>query len=310
MQLDQLRYFVAVAEELNFRRAAERLHVSQPPLSYHIKALETEFGIRLFDRTTREVSLTEAGTHLLEKARRILGLTDETKEDMRNIAAGGIGLLRIGFAMSASFHRFFYTSVYRYRKDFPAVKLTLTQGISRTQIDNLLTDRVDVGFLRWPVEQIEGLTVLPLSHDDLVMAMHRSHPQAAQERVSLSSFKDDPFICYPAKDSLGIGIYGKILQLCERAGFVPQIVQEALEPSVTIGLVAAGLGVAIVLSAVQCIRLPDVVFRPIADQHSQSSLFLAHRASESSRRVQAFKQVVLDCCEGPQRQWAADVRQR
>lgn len=292
MQLDQLRYFIAVAEELSFRRAAERLRVSQPPLSYHIKALEEEFGSLLFNRTTREVSLTDAGQHLLEKARRLVDLAGETVNEMRSIAAGGAGTLRIGFTMSTSFHRFFYNSVHRYRQLFPAVAVTLSEGVSRRQIDNLLTDRIDIGFFRWPISEIAGLTLTAISKDALVVAMHRSHPQAGRTAIDLTELKNEPFISYPQSSGADIGIYGKIRQLCERAGFVPNVVQEALEPSLTIGLVAAGLGVAIVPSAVQCIQIDDVVFRPIADDLAEATLYLAFREGDRSPRVESFQEIV------------------
>ncbi len=161
MQLDQLRYFVAVAGELHFRRAAERLHISQPPLSFHIKALEREVGTQLLNRNTRQVSLTEAGAAFLVRARRILSDVAEATEEVKRISTGRAGSLRIGFTISTSFHPFFCDSVFRYRRAYPEVTVSLSENVSERQIDVLLEERLDVGFLRGRFDQVAGLTMSP-----------------------------------------------------------------------------------------------------------------------------------------------------
>src|SRR5258708_8228631 len=297
MQIDQLRYFVAVAGELHFRRAAERLHISQPPLSFHIKALEQELGTQLLNRNTSQVSLTEAGAAFLVRATRILSDVTEAAEEVKRISAGRAGSLRIGFTISTSFHPFFCDSVFRYRRAYPEVMVSLSENVSERQIDVLLEGRLEVGFLRGRFDPVAGVTMSALTREALVLALHRSHPLASKARVSPSSLRSEPFISYPA--NAGVGIYRQILALCERAGFEPRVVQEALEPSVIMGLVAAGLGVAIVPSSLQSIRIADVVFVPLDDPEAVATLYVAYRSNDDSPRVVAFGEFVLCvCCPG------------
>jgi DNA-binding transcriptional LysR family regulator len=294
MQIDQLRYFVAVAGELHFRRAAERLHISQPPLSFHIKALEQEVGTQLLNRSTRQVSLTEAGAAFLIRAKRILADVAEAAEEVKRISTGQSGSLRIGFTISTSFHPFFCDSVFRYRRAYPEVMVKLSEFVSERQIDVLLEGRLDVGFLRGRFDQVAGLTMNALTREALVLALHRSHPLASKLRVSPSSLRTEPFISYPA--NAGVGIYRQIFALCERAGFEPRVIQEALEPSVIMGLVAAGLGVAIVPSSVQSIGIADIVFVPLDDPEAVATLYVAHRSNDDSPRVRAFAHLVTQVC--------------
>jgi DNA-binding transcriptional LysR family regulator len=294
MQLDQLRYFIAVAEELHFRRAAERLHISQPPLSFHIKALELEVGTQLLNRNTRQVSLTEAGAAFLVRAKRILSDVAEAAEEVKGISTGRAGSLRIGFTISTSFHPFFCDSVFRYRRAYPEVMVSLSEFVSERQIDVLLEERLDVGFLRGRFDQVAGLTMKALTREALVLALHRSHPLASKARVSTTSLRTEPFISYPA--NAGVGIYRQILALCERAGFEPRVIQEALEPSVIMGLVAAGLGVAIVPSSLRSIKIADVVFVPLDDPEAVATLYVAYRSNDDSPRVRAFADLVVRVC--------------
>ena len=296
MRLDHLRYFVAVAEELNFRRAAARLHISQPPLSFHIKALEDAVGIRLINRTTRQVSLTEAGVALLVKARRILGMVEETTEELHDISTGRAGRLRVGFTITTSFHSFFYHSVYSYRRAYPEVRVSFSEMISGKQLESLAVGDLDIGFLRYPFGQPPGMTMTRLTDEAFVLAIHRSHALASGQRISLAKLKDEPFIGYPSSAGGSIGIYQQIFRLCERAGFAPRIVQEALEPSLIIGLVAAGLGVAVVPAGLQRIQIPGVLFKPIADRAARSTLSLVHRANDTNPRLHAFRDLVLRSC--------------
>jgi DNA-binding transcriptional LysR family regulator len=290
MRLEQLRYFVAVAEELHFRRAAERLLVSQPPLSFHIKALEAEFGVELLRRSTRSVSLTEAGEMFLVSARRILREVDELSEVMKDLLQGKNGHLHVGFTISSSFHPFFFNAVQTYRRLFPRVSLSLSEMLSDRQIDALLEDRIDVGFLRGQFRQIPGLTMQPLTQDALVLAVHHTHRLASQAKVSLASLRTEPFICYPA--NAGVGIYRQVLALCGKSGFEPRVIQEALEPSLTIGLVAAGLGVAIVPSTLMSIQIANVAFLTIDDVDAVTTLYLSHRSDNLRPQLRAFCELV------------------
>jgi DNA-binding transcriptional LysR family regulator len=292
MQLIQLRYFIAVAEELSFRRAATRLHVSQPPLSFHIKSLEEEIGARLLDRTTRHVALTPAGSLFYERSKRVFSLLEDATDEVRDVATGIAGRLRVGFTISTSFHSIFYNSVNTYRRKYPDVKITFTFMTSGEQIDAMTQEQIDVGFIRLsPGKQLPGITHTPVDRAQLVLAIHGSHPLAALERIRLRQVKDEPFISYPT--AAGVGIYEQVRELFGRSGFKPNIVQEALEPSVIIGLVAAGLGVAIVPPSLAQIQIPGVLFKPIRDQNAVTTLHLIHRTGDLSPCVKAFSQIVL-----------------
>lgn len=295
MNLLQLRYFVAVAEELNFRRASQRLNVSQPPLSFHVKSLEEEIGARLFNRSTRQVELTDAGQILLGRAREILALVSRTTDEMHDIASGGVGTLRVAFTISTSFHSFFHRTVQEYRRRYPKVHLVLSSLSSGPQINALINGGIDVGLLRWPGEAVEGLVSAKLHSSSLMLAVHISHPLAAATGdVALTEVRDAPFITYPSTMSMEIGIYNQIQHLCENAGFSPRIVHEVLEPSLIIGLVAAGSGVAIVPTSLQCLEIPGVAYKSIADPAAETSLNMVRRADDLNPRIQSFWDVAME----------------
>ncbi|WP_070152234.1 LysR substrate-binding domain-containing protein [Sphingobium phenoxybenzoativorans] len=294
MNLLQIRYFVAVAEELNFRKASERLHVSQPPLSFHIKSLEEELGLPLFNRSTRHVALTEAGSALLERARQILDLFDRTQVDMHDMAAGAAGTLRVAFTISTSFHSFFHRIVHSYRETWPKVNLLLSSLPSGPQIAALTKGDLDIGLLRWPFEVAPGLITTRLHSASLVLAMHRTHELADADKVNLAHLRGNPFITYPQSMDREVGIYTQIFSLCEKAGFAPRVAHEAYEPSLMIGLVAAGAGVAIVPSSLQCMQIPGVVYKPIDDPMAATELHLVRREGGNSPRIDNFWNAALE----------------
>lgn len=288
MNLLQIRYFVAVAEELNFRKASERLNVSQPPLSFHIKSLEEELGMVLFERSTRHVALTEAGTALLERAHQILDLFDRTQVDMKDMASGSAGTLRVAFTISTSFHSFFHRIVQNFRENYPKVNLLLSSRSSGPQVQELLNGGLDVGLLRWPFEVASGLVSTRLHSASLMLAMHRTHALASADRINLADVAQSPFITYPHDMDTEIGIYRQIFTLCDRAGFTPRVAHEALEPSLIIGLVAAGAGVAIVPSSLACMQIPGVVYKAIDDPLAATELHLVRRAESRNPRIDNF----------------------
>jgi DNA-binding transcriptional LysR family regulator len=294
MQLQQLTSFVAVAEELHFRRAADRLNLSQPQLSVHIKALEDETGCLLFRRTSRRVALTEAGETLLLRARQILTAIGDARDELRAVSSGRIGALRIGFTISTSFHAFFSDSVKTYRSRFPDVTVSLTEMVSGRQIAALRANQIDIGFFRQVDGDSAGLVLTELKRDTLVVAMHRDNRLAAHPCVDLAWLSAEPFISYPTQSD--VGIYHLVIALCQAAGFRPHVVQEVLEPSLMLGFVASGLGVAIVPASLQSIRMEHVVFRPIRDAGATTMLYLGHLSAETNARVDAFKSIVLAAC--------------
>ncbi|HAT29496.1 MAG TPA: LysR family transcriptional regulator, partial [Janthinobacterium sp.] len=279
MELRHLRYFVAVAEELHFTRAAERLHIGQPPLSQQIQALEAELGAQLFERSKRWVRLTEAGRLFLLDARRILALAEQAMLTARRAQRGEAGELRIGFTLSTPFTPLFATVINHYRRQFPLVTLTLHEMSTLHQIDAIGQRGLDLGFVRPPeVEIPAGISLLTLRQDPLLLILPQDHPLAAKTQVAIRDLDGQPFVMYP-KDA-GTGIYPQIFRLCAAAGFVPRVAQEAGEASTIIGLVAAGCGISVLPASFDHIHMDGVCYRPLADPTASTTLLLAQRKGE------------------------------
>jgi DNA-binding transcriptional LysR family regulator len=287
MELRHLRYFIAVAEELHFTRAAERLHIGQPPLSHAIQMLEADVGALLFVRTKRSVRMTEAGKLFLDDARRILALAEQAADTARRAQRGEAGELRIGFTFSTPLTPLFAQVINRYRQQFPAVSLTLHEMATHSQLEALHQRRLDLGFVR-PPEGVnaDGISLTTLRDDALVAVLRRAMPLARHKTVSMAQLKDEPFVMYPA--NAGTGIYPQIFRLCREAGFVPRIGQVAGEASTIIGLVAAGCGVSVLPASFDRIRMDGVCYRKVSDQGASTRLLLAQRSGEHSPLLDAF----------------------
>ena len=291
MELRHLRYFIAVAEELHFTRAAERLHIGQPPLSHAIQQLEADVGAQLFERSKRWVRLTEAGRLFLADARRILALAESAADTARRAQRGEAGELRIGFTFSTPLTPLFATVINRYRAEFPAVSLTLHEMSTLRQLDALAQRTLDLGFIR-PIDGAipDTLALTALREDPLVAVLPTALALSTQPAIAISDLEHLPFVMYP--QSAGTGIYPQIFRLCRAAGFVPRIGQEAGEASTIIGLVAAGCGVSLLPGSFDRIRMDGVCYRPIIDAGATTTLLLAQRANERAPLVDAFVAMV------------------
>lgn len=287
MELRQLRYFVAVAEELHFTRAAERLHIGQPPLSHAIQTLEADLGAQLFERTRRWVRLTEAGRLFLIDARRILDLSEQAAQTAQRAQRGEAGELRIGFTFSTPLTPLFKTVINRYRHTYPQVTLTLHEMATLRQAEALAQRTLDLGFVR-PLEgpAPDGLLLTPLREDALMAVLPETSPLAKKRSVAMRELASASFVMYP--QDAGTGIYPQILRLCRAAGYAPRIGQHAGEASTIIGLVAAGCGVSILPGSFERIRMDGVVYRPISDDGASTTLLLAQRRAEHSPLIDAF----------------------
>lgn len=293
MELRHLRYFVAVAEELHFTRAAERLHIGQPPLSQQIQALEAELGAQLFERSKRSVRLTEAGRLFLTDARQILVLSERAAVTAQRAQRGEAGELRIGFTFSTPFTPYFATVINRYRQQFPHVTLTLHEMATLHQLEAIAARQMDLGLVRPPETAYPvDIALSELRRDPLFLVLPSRHRLADQEAIAIADMAGEDFVMYP-KDA-GTGIYLQILRLCRAAGFVPHVAQEANEASTIIGLVAAGCGISVLPSSFDRIRMDGVCYRPIADPDATTSLLLAQRQDESSPLVAAFVQLAQE----------------
>lgn len=284
MELRHLRYFVAVAEELNFTRAAERLYIAQPPLSTQIRALEQELEVQLFERDKRRVFLTQAGRHFLDRAREILAAVEAAQGETRSAASGSIGRLAMGYTASSMLSVRLPSAIRAFRQAHPQVILTLHEMTSVDQLDAVNARTLDLGILRRPNVVIPmGVVVEEWYQAPLVAAMPAGHP-LARRALRIKDLRDQPLILYPRHS--GIGLYWRVQELCAEAGFRPNMVQEARDAATIVGLVAAGVGIALVPSDTACIQLQGVVYQRLLDKGATSALFIAWHAENDSAYVQ------------------------
>jgi DNA-binding transcriptional LysR family regulator len=282
MELRHLRYFVAVAEELHFGRAARRLHIAQPPLSQQIKQLEQELGVQLLLRSTRRVELTDAGARYLERARSILRDVEAASDLARRVGAGLAGRVALGFAGSATYE--LLPALARLlREELPLVELELRgEMLTPDQVAALVDRRLDVGFLRPPVRDA-SLIVRVLRREPLIAVVPSTHVLAGRETVHLEDLRDDPFITYPAGHRSVV--YDTVMDACANAGFEPASQIEVAETSTLVCFVAAGLGVALVPSSVTHLAVKGAVFCPLAGTDAEVALAVATRSDDNSPQV-------------------------
>ncbi len=259
MELRHLKYFVAVAEELHFSRAAERVGIAQPPFSQQIKALEHEVGVPLLLRTKRTVELTAAGQAFLIEARKVLAQADHAVKMARRAARGDVGQLVIGFVSSAVYGKF-SSAFGLMRKRHPGVHLVLRDITSEEQVEAMNAHELDVGLIRPPVWHAEALSLRVISREPLMAALPANHRLAKQKRLNLKSLAAESFLLVPRH--LGPGFYDQIVALCARAGFVPNVFQEARNTQTIVSLIAGGMGVSIVPDSMQTFQRDGIVFRP------------------------------------------------
>lgn len=260
MDLRRLRYFVAVAEERSFNRAAQRLHMAQPPLSSQIKQLEKELGVLLFERTSRGVRITDAGELLLEEARRIFVQVDQTVRVVQRVGQGEVGRLTIGFVPSAS-NETLPPILRAFTDRYPNVELFLREMRPDLIVQRLRDKQIDVGFLYLPLEDA-SLNIECISREPLVLALAETHPLASERRLELQALADEPFVL-PARYQMP-GLYGQVTEACRQAGFAPNAVQKDVWLMQTIvALVAGGMGVALVPASVRNLRRKGVVYKSV-----------------------------------------------
>ncbi len=287
MELRHLRYFVAVGEELHFGRAAERLHMAQPPLSQQIRQLETELGLELLHRTTRQVSLTPAGRRYLDRARAILAAVDDAGDEASRVAAGSIGKVALGFIGSATY-ALLPRLARELRASFPDIDLVVTgEMLTPRQEQALVEGSLDVALMRTPVLE-PSIDVRPLSREEVVVVLPQEHPLALQSSVHLPDLADEPFVAYPSGHRSVL--HDTMVSVCQAAGFRPQVAVQAAETSTLVVFVAAGLGVALVPESVRRLGVPGAVFRPIrptSGEVPQVELALGRRKGERDPAVLA-----------------------
>lgn len=285
IELRHLRYFIAVAEELHFGHAAARLNISQPPLSQQIQILEQQIGARLFARTNRSVSLTEAGRQFLADSRQILSQVDDAAARAARLHHGETGELRIGFTSSAPFIKAVSDTLSTFRRRYPDVHIQTRETNTREQIVPLNEGALDLGLMR-NTQLPDTLVWERVLREPLLAMVPRDHPLASKPRVSLRELAREPFVFFDPH--VGTGLYDDILGLMRRYDLTPAITQEVGEAMTIIGLVAAGLGVSILPASFRRVQLLEMCWLPIEEQDAVSEMWLVwskqHEQGQAARR--------------------------
>jgi DNA-binding transcriptional LysR family regulator len=289
MELRHLRYFVAVAEERHFGRAAERLHMAQPPLSQQIRQLEAELGVTLLTRTTRRVELTDAGAAYLENAREILDAVDDAAVEAQRVAQGLVGRLAIGCVGSATYS-LLPTLARTLREELPGIDFSFRgEMLVPDQVEALLSGSIDLALLRPPVDE-PGIDVRVLRRERLIVALPEGHRLAGRRRVRVSDLRGEDLVVHPARGRSVM--HERVLSLCRDAGFRPSVRHEVAETSTLVTFVAAGLGVAIVPEPVGTLGVPGVEYRPLSPATGGVELAVATRTADDAPHLMRALEVL------------------
>lgn len=286
MELRHLRYFIAVAEELNFGRAAIRLRISQPPLSQQIRQLEEELGVKLFERNKRQVRLTEEGKRIVVEAQQILGQVDHFLSVTSKVSAGTIGRLLV--AGQAVLNEMLVQTLRVFVQQYPGVHIQLHFMNTAQQVELLREEQLDIGFLHLPVEYSD-LTLEPIKREPLWLALPKGHALERQKNVKLASLAQQPFIMFARRSNPGL--HDVIVAACRNAGFSLNVVHEVDNSIAAMTLVSAGLGLAF-CSPTWRKLWPDVTFRPFREAVPALEYAVAYRRGAQSPVLDSFLRVV------------------
>jgi DNA-binding transcriptional LysR family regulator len=291
MELRHLRYFVCVADELHFGRAARRLGISQPPLSQQIRALEEELGLELFDRTSRRVELTDAGRIFLTEAQLTLEQATHAMSVARRVQSGEAGELSIGFAPSVPFVPVFASALVQFRQSYPAVLLTLAELNRDEQIAGVVDRRIDLGFIRgFEQPQLpKSLSTNQVIEESLVVVLHDQNPLALQNRpLRITDIADLPIVLY--HQAMGAGFNDHLALLFKREGRPFRVAQDVTGLASLLGLVAAGVGVSVLAQSLAALRADHLVYRPLDEPDAITRLWLVrrHKLSVTGQRFVDF----------------------
>ena len=290
MELRHLRYFVTLAKELHFGRAASALHISQPPLSIQIRDLEKEIGVKLFNRTKRSVSLTQAGSSFLEAATDILQRVTLAKTSARQAARGEIGNIVVGF-ISVADYNLLPRVIRQFQKNYPLVTLDLREATSDTQLEDLANGVIDVGFLLPPIKD-QNIESMRITSERLIAVLPTNHIHAkVPGAISISQLSDSPFIMTPKKNAPGL--HDGILRFCDAFGFQPKISQEAIQMQTIVSLVSAEMGVSLIPESIKNLRRPGVVYKTLKEKSPLVEIHMAWRNDNPLLPLQKFIDVAL-----------------
>jgi DNA-binding transcriptional LysR family regulator len=286
MELRHIRYFLAVAEEQNFTRAAARVGIGQPPLSQQIKDLETEVGAPLFHRIPQGAELTEAGRAFLENVRVIPVQTERATRAAQRAARGEIGSIRVGFVGSAPFNRVMPATIRSFRRAYPDVEMSFEESNAMRLIASLKDGELDAAFFRFNESPSDDLQIRLLSEERMVVVLPATHPAAKSVEIDLVRLRNDALILVP-RDA-GPSLFDTVMLACRQAGFEPILGQSAPQLSSVVSLVAAELGFSMVPESMRQLQLTGVTYREVAGDAPLTRLALAYRRGETSKIVRNF----------------------
>lgn len=294
MELRQLTYFIAVAEERHFGRAAKRLHIAQPPLSQQIRQFEEQLGVKLFDRTTRRVDLTAAGALMLERGRSILNDVEALQADVYQVGQGATGVLHVGFS-GASTYSVMPRIVRAAGTAYPGLTLDLHGEMLTPAMERgLLEHTLDAAILRPPVSSPE-IDFRIINREPLVVALPTHSPLASDRPLSMVELTEQRFVTYPPESVM----YRMTADLCREAGFQHRVSQMAQETSTILSFVAAGGGVALMPASVRSVQLRGVRYRELEDS-PHAELAVAWRREDRSVLLSNFIQLVTELADEPE----------
>ena len=290
MELRHLRYFVTVAEELHFGRAATRLSIVQPSLSQQIRQLEDELGFPLFYRTKRSVELTDAGKVFLTEAQHILAQVREAKRTAQRAYRGEVGRLVVGY-ISSSTYDLLPMMLRVYRERFPDVEVALRELTTQEQLRALEREYIQIGLLRLPISA-PMVNVEVVRREPIVCVLPEKHPLVMRERIAVSLLAEEPFVLQSSQR--GGGYYTQLMKLCLASGFSPNVIQEVTEMHTIISLVAAGMGVSLVPLSARNIRSQGVAYRELEGTATLTEMAVAWPRASRSAIVQNFLAVAME----------------
>ncbi|MFK0162753.1 LysR family transcriptional regulator [Rhizobium sp. NPDC090279] len=280
MELRHIRYFLALAAEGNFTRAAANLGIGQPPLSQQIKDLENEIGVQLFHRVPHGAELTVAGEAFLAEAKTAVDAAEKAKLAAQRANRGEIGRLSLGFTASSAFNSIVTATIREFRDHWPGVLLSLTEMNTNALMERLLRGEIDAAFIRPGLEDTRDVRLKRFADEPMMIALPARHPLAAGNQVPIAALAGEPFILFPRM--VGLSLYDDIVAACREAGFDLVVTQEAPQIPSIVNLVAANLGVSIVPASIAQIKLDGVAYRPIDGPPVVARLGLASLKAQRS----------------------------
>ncbi|RYX85638.1 LysR family transcriptional regulator [bacterium] len=286
MELRHIKYFLAVAEEGNFTRAAQKIGIGQPPLSQQIRDLEREIGVPLFRRLPHGAELTEAGQAFLPEARTLIEQSRQAIRAAQRSGRGEVGQLRVGYTSSAAFHPIVPQSIRAFRKNSPEVELTLTEADTTKLLELLQCHEVDVAFVRPGHKAPTGVRLYNLDNEAMFAVLPSGHPLAESQSIQLAQLAEEILLLFPR--SAGTSFFDDIIAACQHVGFEPILGQQVPQISSVGNLVAAELGVSIVPETIAQVQVAGVKYIPITGQSPRARLDLATRPNETSIVVHNF----------------------